>query len=160
MATHDAAFAISIYAYRYARRHAGNPRFTFGTGKVTELGGFAGALALAFVALAMAVESVQRLLEPRDIAFDQALWVAALGLGINLASALLLWQGGPHHSDRHHGGHDAHHVDHNLRAAYLHVLANALTSVLAIAALLAGKFAGWTWLDPSMGLVGAALILR
>jgi cation diffusion facilitator family transporter len=172
MATHVAAFGIAIYAYRYARRHAADPRFTFGTGKVMELGGFASALALAFVALAMAVESTQRLLEPRAIAFDEALWVAALGLAVNVASALLLARGGhghaPHTHD-HAGDHDDHddhddhehgHEDHNLRAAYLHVIADALTSVLAIAALAAGKFAGWTWLDPVMGLVGAALILR
>jgi cation diffusion facilitator family transporter len=162
MVTHVAAFGITLYAYRYARRHAADPRFTFGTGKVTELGGFASALALAFVALAMAVESAQRLLEPRDISFDEALWVAALGLAVNLASALLLFRvdhAHGHHHDRSRD-HGRGHEDQNLRAAYLHAIADALTSVLAIAALLAGKFAGWTWLDPVMGLIGSALILR
>jgi cation diffusion facilitator family transporter len=170
MGTHVAAFAITIYAYRYARQHRDDPRFTFGTGKVTELGGFASALALAFVALLMLLESAQRLFEPRDIAFDEALWVAVLGLSVNVVSALILAREGGHHHDHghehvhehghaHDHGHD-HGEDHNLRAAYLHVVADALTSVLAIVALLAGKFAGWTWLDPVMGLVGALLILR
>lgn len=169
MGTHVAAFGIAIYAYRYARQHRNDPRFTFGTGKVTELGGFASALALAFVALAMLIESAQRLFEPRSIAFDEALWVAVLGLAVNVVSALILARQGGH--GHHHGSHDHDHdhehehehehgEDHNLRAAYLHVIADALTSVLAIVALLAGKFAGWTWLDPVMGIVGALLILR
>lgn len=177
MGTHVAAFGIAIYAYRYARLHARDPRFTFGTGKVTDLGGFASALALAFVALAMAIESAQRLFEPRQIAFDEALWVAAVGLAVNLASALILARNGAHHHDHatghahdddhehhHDRGHDHGHAhaaqDSNLRAAYLHVIADALTSVLAIVALVAGKVLGWTWLDPVMGLVGAVLILR
>jgi cation diffusion facilitator family transporter len=166
MGTHVAAFGIAIYAYRYARLNAHDPRFTFGTGKVTDLGGFASALALAFVALAMVIESVRRLFEPRQIAFDEALWVAALGLAVNLASALILTrQGSHHHDDEHHDHdhdheHDADAEDHNLRAAYLHVIADALTSVLALVALIAGKYLGWSWLDPVMGLVGAVLILR
>jgi len=169
MATHVAAFGIAIYAYRYARTHARDPRFAYGTGKVTELGGFASALALAFVAIAMIVESSQRLFTPRDIAFDEALWVAALGLLVNLASAWILAREGGHrhhhHEHDHDHGHDDHddheHTqDHNLRAAYLHVIADALTSVLAIVALIAGKWLGLTWLDPIMGLVGAVLILR
>lgn len=164
MGTHVAAFAITIYAYRYARQHRDDPRFTFGTGKVTELGGFASALALAFVALLMLLESAQRLFEPRDIAFDEALWVAVLGLTVNVVSALILAREGGHHHDHDHDhdhAHDHDHgEDHNLRAAYLHVIADALTSVLAIVALLAGKLAGWTWLDPVMGIVGALLILR
>ncbi len=175
MATHVAAFGIAIYAYRYARTHARDPRFAYGTGKVTELGGFASALALAFVALAMTIESLQRLFAPRDIAFDEALWVAALGLLVNLASAWILAREGghshhhhahhddhDHHDDQDHDDHDDHEhtQDHNLRAAYLHVIADALTSVLAIVALIAGKWLGWTWLDPVMGLVGAVLILR
>jgi cation diffusion facilitator family transporter len=177
MGTHVAAFAITIYAYRYARQHRDDPRFTFGTGKVTELGGFASALALAFVAVLMLIESGERLFEPRAIAFDEALWVAALGLAVNVVSALILSREGGHghhhahaHVDDPHDGHDerhghAHHhhehgEDHNLRAAYLHVIADAMTSVLAIIALLAGKLAGWSWLDPVMGVVGALLILR
>lgn len=168
MATHVAAFGIAIYAYRYARTHARDPRFAYGTGKVTELGGFASALALAFVALAMSVESLQRLFAPRDIAFDEALWVALLGLAVNLVSAWILAREGGHahhHHDDHGHDHDHPHEheltqDHNLRAAYLHVIADALTSVLAIVALIAGKWLGFSWLDPVMGLVGAALILR
>jgi cation diffusion facilitator family transporter len=167
MGTHVAAFGITIYAYRYARLHRNDPRFTFGTGKVTELGGFASALALAFVALLMLVESAQRLFEPRAISFDEALWVAVLGLAVNVVSALILSRQGSH--GHHHGPHEHDHdhdhdhepdADSNLRAAYLHVIADALTSVLAIVALLAGKLAGWTWLDPVMGIVGALLILR
>jgi cation diffusion facilitator family transporter len=182
MGTHVAAFGITIYAYRYARLHRNDPRFTFGTGKVTELGGFASALALAFVALLMLIESGQRLFEPRAIAFDEALAVAVLGLAVNVVSALILARQGGHghaHAAAHDSPHDHDHAhdhdhdhdhdhahahghgeDHNLRAAYLHVIADALTSVLAIVALLAGKLAGWTWLDPVMGIVGALLILR
>jgi cation diffusion facilitator family transporter len=151
MGTHVAAFAISLFAYRYARRHAGSHRFSFGTGKVSVLGGFASAVALAVVALIMALESVSRLVKPHAIQFDGAILVAVAGLVVNLVCALLL--GGHHH---HEDGH--HHHDHNLRAAYLHVLADAFTSVLAIVALLAGKYAGLTWLDPVMGIVGALVI--
>ncbi|HEX6829333.1 MAG TPA: CDF family Co(II)/Ni(II) efflux transporter DmeF [Burkholderiales bacterium] len=158
MATHVAAFAIALFAYRYARSHADNPRFTFGTGKVSVLGGFASAVALAVVALVMTLESAWRLLEPQAIHFNQAIGVAAAGLAVNLASGWMLG-GGAHHDHGHEHHHDHHH-DHNLRAAYLHVLADALTSVFAIVALLAGKLFGWVWLDPVMGLVGAAVITR
>jgi len=126
MGTHVAAFLITIFAYRYARRNAGSPRFTFGTGKVGVLGGFASAIALAVVALVMAIESIQRLVNPQVIHFDEAIGVAIFGLLINLISAFLLRS--------HHHDHDHHH-DHNLRAAYIHVLADALTSILAIVAL-------------------------
>lgn len=158
MATHVAAFGIAVFAYRYARQHAHDPRFTFGTGKVSVLGGFASAMALGAVAVLMVLESLIRLFEPHAIHFNQAIWVAVLGLLVNLASGALLAGGHAHEHD--HEEHHAHHHDHNLRAAYLHVLADALTSVLAIAALLAGKYAGWMWLDPAMGLVGAAVIGR
>ncbi|MCP5201569.1 MAG: cation transporter [Gammaproteobacteria bacterium] len=151
MATHVAAFGITLYAYRYARRHADDPRFSFGTGKVATLGGFASAVALATVALVMAVESIMRLFEPRAIRFDEAIVVAVVGLVVNLVCGVLL------HRAQDHDGH-AH--DHNLRAAYVHVLADALTSVLAIAALVAAKLGGWAALDALAGLVGAALILR
>ena len=154
MGTHVAAFLITIYAYRYARKHATNPAFSFGTGKVNVLGGFASAVALAVVALMMAVESLQRLFSPQAIHFNEAIIVACLGLVINLISALLL---SGHH---HHEHHDHQEHDHNLRAAYLHVLADALTSILAIAALLAGKFLGWGSMDPLMGIVGAVIIAR
>ncbi len=166
MATHVAAFGIAIFAYRYARTHAANPRFTFGTGKVGVLGGFASAVALAVVALVMALESVGRMVDPQAIRFNEAIAVAFLGLVVNLVSGWLLHDGHDHHGhdddhDAHaHEAHDDHHHDHNLRAAYLHVLADALTSVFAIAALLGVKFFGWMWMDPLMGLVGAAMITR
>lgn len=156
MGTHAAAFAITIFAYRYAKRHAQSPRFSFGTGKVSVLGGFASAVALVVVALVMALESVHRLFVPETIRFNEAIGVAVLGLIVNLASALILQS----HDGHDHGGGDAHHHDHNLRAAYLHVLADAFTSVLAIGALTAGKFFGWHWLDPIMGIVGAGVITK
>jgi cation diffusion facilitator family transporter len=164
MGTHVAALAISLFAYRYARQHADNPSYSFGTGKVSALGGFASAVALAVVALLMGMESLHRLVVPETIRFDQAILVATIGLGVNLASAWLLQGGHDHHlADDHdhddHHRHDHHH-DHNLRAAYLHVIADALTSVLAIVALLAGKYFDWVWMDACMGLVGAALITR
>lgn len=159
MATHVAAFGIALFAYRYARSHADNPQFTFGTGKVSVLGGFASAVALAVVALVMALESVMRMFEPHVIHFNEAIGVAIAGLLVNLISGWML-QGHPERSHgREHDNGRLHH-DHNLRAAYLHVLADALTSVLAIVALVAGKYAGWVWLDPVMGLVGAAVISR
>jgi cation diffusion facilitator family transporter len=162
MGTHMAALSISLFAYRYARKHARNPRYSFGTGKVGALGGFASAMALAVVALLMGFESLHRLVQPERIHFDEAILVAVLGLGVNLLSAWLLRGGrGPHH---HHkvepGHHHHHHQDQNLRAAYLHVVADALTSLLAIIALSAGKYLGWTWMDALMGLVGAYLITR
>ena len=160
MGTHVAALGIALFAYSYARHHARNPRFTFGTGKVGSLGGFASAIALAVVALLMGFESVERLLAPQSIRFDEAILVAAVGLGVNLASAWLLQDGHAHsrHHDHAHPGHRHH--DHNLQAAYLHVLADALTSVLAIVALFAGKLFGWVWMDALMGIVGAVVIAR
>lgn len=154
MGTHVAAFAISIYAYRYSRRHANNSDFSFGTGKVGILGGFASAVALAVIALIMAIESIFRLYRPQEIRFNEAISVAILGLVVNLVSAFLL-QGRNGH-DHAHG--NSHHHDHNLRAAYLHVLADALTSMLAIIALFSGKLLGLTWMDPIMGIVGALVI--
>ncbi|MEO0760035.1 MAG: CDF family Co(II)/Ni(II) efflux transporter DmeF [Cyanobacteria bacterium J06648_16] len=160
MATHVAAFGITVFAYRYARQHAADTRYTFGTGKVSVLGGFASAVALAVVAFVMALESIERFFQPQGIQFNEAIGVACLGLVVNLVSAWLLH--GDHGHDRpHHGGHDHHHhTDHNLRAAYVHVLADALTSVLAIVALFTGKFFGWVWLDAAMGLVGAGVITK
>lgn len=155
MGTHAAAFGITIFAYRYARKHAHNPRFSFGTGKVGVLGGFASAVGLAVVALLMAVESIHRLIEPQDIQFNEAIGVAVLGLAVNLVSALLLK--GAHH---HHGHGHEHHHDHNLKAAYLHVLADALTSVTAIIALTFGRLFGWVVLDPVMGIVGSLVIAK
>ena len=160
MATHVAAFGITLFVYRYARSQAENPRFTFGTGKVSVLGGFASAVALAVVALVMALESLLRLFQPEAIHFNEAIGVAVAGLVVNLVSGFMLHEH-QHEHDHDHEHHDhAHGHDHNLRAAYLHVLADALTSLLAIVALTVGKFWGWIWLDPVMGLVGAAVIGR
>ncbi len=155
MGTHVTAFLIAVFAYHYARKHASSPRYAFGAGKVTILGGFSSAIALALVALFMFVESVQRIFAPHAIQFDEAIGVAMLGLCVNLCSAWLL-----HDHDRHHETETQHHHDHNLRAAYVHVLADALTSMLAIIALVTGKYFGWTWMDPCMGVVGALIITR
>ncbi len=155
MGTHVTAFMITIFAYRYARKHENDPLFTFGTGKVSVLGGFASAIALFVVALVMAIESIERILNPQDILFDEAIAVATLGLVVNIVCAFLL-------QDRHHHshGHGHHHHDLNLKSAYFHVLADALTSLLAIVALLCGKMFGWNGLDPIMGIVGALVITR
>lgn len=155
MASHAIALAINVYAYVYARRHAGNRGFSFGTGKVNALGGFTGAVLLAVFALIMAWESIERLFNPVEIAFNQAILVAILGLLVNGASVFIL---GEEHDHGHEYEH--HHHDHNLRAAYLHVLADALTSVLAIFALLGGKYLGFTWMDPLIGILGAILVSR
>jgi len=158
MGTHVAALGISVFTYRYARHHAHDPRFTFGTGKVGVLGGFASAVALAVVALVMAGESVQRFFTRPVIYFDQAIVVAVAGLLVNVVSAVFLRSGSAH---EHFVGSDHGHVhDHNLRAAYLHVVADALTSVLAIAALALAKVSGYVWLDPLMGIVGSTMIAR
>lgn len=171
MSTHAGAMLITALAYGYARRHAANPRFSFGTGKMGDLAGFASAVVLAIVALLIAWESFLRLTNPVPIRFEQAIAVAVIGLVVNLVSARLLHGGHGHHHHGHDHGHDHHHADHdhahghyghdnNLRAAYLHVLADALTSVLAIAALLVGRSYGWLWADPAMGVVGALVIAR
>lgn len=154
MATHAGALAVAAGAYWYAKRHVANPRFTFGTGKVGDLAGFASALILGVFAIGIAAESVIRLLEPADIDFGDAVVVAVVGLVVNLVSAAML-----SHGHSHEAGHDHHH-DHNLRAAYLHVLADALTSVAAIAALLAGWFLGWVWLDPVIAILASLVIAR
>ncbi len=157
MSTHAAAFLIVLAAYHYARKHARDPAFSFGTGKFSVLGGFASAVALAMVALMMFIESLHRMAVPQAIHFNEALAVAALGLLVNVASAFILKT--PH--EHHHGhGHHHHPHDHNLQAAYLHVLADALTSVLAIVALILGKYFGWVRLDAAIGLVGGAVIMR
>ncbi|MDT8387117.1 MAG: CDF family Co(II)/Ni(II) efflux transporter DmeF [Thiogranum sp.] len=160
MGTHVAAFMITIFAYRYARKHANNPAFAFGTGKVSVLGGFASAITLGVVALMMLVESLQRFFDPHAIHFNEAIAVATLGLIVNLISALLLKDHHHHHGHEEDDHDEHHHHDHNLRAAYMHVLADALTSVLAITALISGKYFGWVWMDPLMGIVGALVITR
>ncbi|MES0335714.1 MAG: CDF family Co(II)/Ni(II) efflux transporter DmeF [Candidatus Magnetobacterium sp. LHC-1] len=157
MGTHVAAFVIAVFAYRYARKHANNPSYTFGTGKVNVLGGFASAIALTVVALVMLVESLERIIHPQVIHFNESISVAVFGLVVNIISAFLLKED---HSHTHEHPHDHEHHDHNLRAAYLHVLADAMTSLLAIAALVSGKYLGWNWLDPIMGIVGAVIITR
>lgn len=176
MATHAGALTIAALAYLYARRHATDERFAFGTGKLGELAGYSSAVILAVVALLIGFESIIRLMAPTPIRFDEAIAVAVLGLLVNLVSAWLLHSSGQH--DDHHRPHEAHddgdhdhghdhghhhghnHQDHNLRSAYFHVLTDALTSVLAIVGLLAGRFYGWLWMDPLMGIVGVIVIAR
>ncbi|MEO5352628.1 MAG: CDF family Co(II)/Ni(II) efflux transporter DmeF [Magnetococcus sp. XQGC-1] len=177
MSTHAAALGISAFAYRFARQNAHNPRFTFGTGKVGTLAGFASAVALAMVALLLAWESVNRLIDPVPVHFQEAILVAFAGLLVNVISAWLLGghdhhHGGHHDHDDHHDHHDHDHHDHddhdhhdgpehkdfNLRAAYMHVLADALTSVTALIALTCGMYLGWVWMDPLMGVIGSLVI--
>ena len=162
MATHAGALGVAAIAYSYARRHARNPRFSFGTGKVGDLAGFASALILGVFAIGIAGESVARLKNPVSVDFADATLVAVIGLGVNLVSAALLFDRHHHHHGHGdgHGHHHHHHKDNNLRAAYMHVLADALTSVMAIVALLAGRYLGWVWLDPVIGIVGALVIAR
>jgi cation diffusion facilitator family transporter len=164
MASHAAALTINAFAYIYARRHAHNTKYSFGTGKVNALGGFTGAVLLAIFALIMAWESVVRIIYPVEIAYNPAIFVAILGLIVNGASVLIL---GHHHEHHHahnghkHPNHEYHHYhDHNLQSAYLHVLADALTSLLAIIALLVAKYIGLIYMDPLMGIVGAILVSR
>jgi cation diffusion facilitator family transporter len=172
MSTHASALLISALAYLYARRQALNPRFTFGTGKLGDLAGFASAIILAMIALLMAGESLIRLRNPVAIDFSQAIMVAVLGLGVNIASAFMLKEDHGHSHGHSHGHHDHHHDyhthgdhappggDNNLRSAYIHVIADAMTSVLAIAALTLGSLYGWIWLDPLMGIVGGLVIAQ
>jgi cation diffusion facilitator family transporter len=168
MATHAGALAVAAAAYAYAKRHVANPRYTWGTGKVGDLAGFASALVLGIIALGIALESASRLLNPVHVDFGDATLVAVIGLMVNLVSAALLSHdhGHDHAHDHDHehdheqADHHHEHHDHNIRAAYIHVLADALTSVLAIVALLSGRYLGWVWLDPTMGIVGALVISR
>ena len=180
MSTHVAALSIAGVAYLLARRWSGDARFAFGTWKIEVLGAFTSAVLLAVVALAMVVESLQRLVAPVPIQYDVALGVAVLGLVVNLASVAVLHgaeghsgrghahhdhghahhdHGHAHHDHGHAHGHGHRHDDLNLRSAYMHVITDALTSVLAIVALAAGLWLGWGWLDPAMGIFGAGVIL-
>jgi cation diffusion facilitator family transporter len=151
MGTHVAAFMITLIAYRYSRIHTHDQTFAFSPAKVGVLGGYTSSVVLGLVALIMLIESGQRLVYPQNIHFNEAIAVASFGLFINLISALLLKNSTHTHDHQH---------DHNLKAAYLHVLADALTSVLAMVALILGKYYGWNWLDPVMGLVGALIIMQ
>jgi cation diffusion facilitator family transporter len=164
MSTHAVAIGIAALAYRYARRHADNPRFAFGTGKFGELAAFTSAVVLGIVAIMVAYESVLRMADPTPIAYGEAIAIAALGLVVNLVSAWLLREDHDHHHHSHDHGHahdhaHAHqHRDNNLRAAYVHVLADAATSVMAIAALILARAFGWVWIDPVVGIVGSLVI--
>ena len=158
MSTHAGALAIAAFAYRFARHHARDPRFAFGTGKMGDLAGFASAVVLALVALAIGYESAVRLFQPVPIHYAEATAIAVLGLAVNLASAWLLGAGHDHDHDHHDHYDHAHDHDHNLRAAFWHVMADALTSVLAIVGLLAAWSYGWNWADPVIGVVGALVI--
>jgi cation diffusion facilitator family transporter len=174
MATHAAALGIAALAYLFARQHAANSRFAFGTGKFGDLAAFSSAIILAMIAVQIAYESVVRLAHPVPIAYGEAISIAVLGLAVNIASAWLLRDTHDHHhhghsleAHDHHGDHDDdhdhahghhHHRDNNLRAAYIHVLADAATSILAIAALLTAMYAQWTWADPAVGIIGSLVI--
>lgn len=161
MSSHTVAMGLSVLAYVCARRFAHDPRFSFGTWKIEVLGGYTSAIFLVMVAGLMIYQSIERLIAPSPIHYDQAIAIAIIGLLVNLASAWLL-KDGHHHDHDHAHGHDDHahhgHHDLNLRSAYMHVLADAATSVLAIIALFGGKLWGASWLDPVMGLVGAVLV--
>ena len=168
MSTHAAALLLAALAYRYARRHADDARFAFGTGKLGDLAGFTSAVVLAMIALLIGYEAVMRLIAPVTVQFDEAIAIAVLGLGVNVASAFMLG-GGPEHGHGHphghaydHGHDEPHHShmhrDHNLRAALVHVMADAAVSLLVIAGLLLGRFLGWVWMDPLAGLAGAVVI--
>jgi cation diffusion facilitator family transporter len=157
MSTHVTAFLITAIAYYFTRRHSSNEQFSFGTGKIGVLGGFASAIVLSVVALLMAGESTRRLFAPLTIHFNEAIGIACIGLLVNVGCAFLL-SGAHHHQGHDQGAAHHHHHDLNLRAAYLHVLADAFTSLLAILALTGGKFFGWSWLDPVVGLVGSGVV--
>src|ERR1700681_2681630 len=189
MSTHAAALLLAALAYSYVRRHADDARFTFGTGKLGDLAGFTSAVVLAMIALLIGYEAVMRLIAPVTVQFDQAIAIAVVGLGVNVASVFLLGgdthdhghghHHGPAHRDDHrhdddhahehdddhahdhdhHHQHDARtHRDNNLRAAIVHVMADAAVSLLVIAGLLLGRFLGWVWMAPLAGLVGAIVI--
>lgn len=164
MSSHALAIGLSAFAYAAARRHADDPRFAFGTWKIEILGGYTSAILLLGVAALMLVGSVERIITPQAIHYREALAIAVVGLVVNIVCALILGRAQDHHehdhghAPHHTGGHGHHHHDLNLRSAYLHVLADAATSLLAIAALIGGLYYGWSWLDPVMGIVGAVLV--
>lgn len=159
MGTHVAAFVLAAVAYSYGRRHAKDARFTFGTGKVGVLGAFTSAIVLSIIAVLIAAESIHRLLMPQTIHFREAIIIAVVGLFVNLLSAFMLKDEHHHHHGHEHGHAHEHHHDLNLKAAYVHVLADTFTALGAVGALTAGYFLGWVWLDAAMGLVGTVVIL-
>ncbi|HTS42476.1 MAG TPA: CDF family Co(II)/Ni(II) efflux transporter DmeF, partial [Xanthobacteraceae bacterium] len=171
MSSHAGALLIAALAYAYSRRHANDTRLAFGTGKLGDLAAFTSAIALAMIALLIGYESVERLISPVPISFNQAIPIALLGLGVNLLSAFLLRDDHVHHHGHGHDhGHDHDHRhesnliadfhrDHNLRAAFVHVMADAAVSVLVIIGLVSGRQFGWVWMDPLMGLVATVVIL-
>jgi cation diffusion facilitator family transporter len=159
MSSHAVAIGLSTFAYATARRYAQDPRFAFGTWKIEILGGFASAIFLVGVAVMMLVGSLERMISPQPIQYQEAIVVAVLGLVVNIVCALILGKAHHHgHSHGHGHSHSEHHHDLNLKSAYLHVIADAATSVLAIVALVGGWMFGWSWLDPLMGIVGAVLV--
>lgn len=167
MGTHVLALGVAFFAYAYARKHAKDPAYVFGTGKISVLGGFASAVMLGFAAILICFESVERFFAPEQIRFNEAITVAVIGLIVNLISAVILHEHHEHshgdeskHEGHEHEEHSHTNHDHNLRAAYFHVAADAITSLTAIFALTAGKYIGWSWLDPLMGAVGSIVILK
>lgn len=160
MSTHAAALGIGFLGYRYARRHASDASYSFGTGKVHALASYTSAAMLSFVALWVLADSAMVLWAPKIIQFNESIIVAIVGLGVNLASVWLLQSGGGHHHDHDHGHAHANGQDINRNAAHAHVIVDSMTSVFAIVALLAGKYLGWNWLDPVVGIVGAIIIAQ
>lgn len=162
MSSHTVAIGLSAAAYSASRRYARDARFAFGTWKIEILGGFGSAIFLLGVAALMAFSSIERLLSPEQIHYQEAIVIAVLGLAVNIGCAVILGKAGHQHDHAHHShnGHESneHHHDLNLKSAYIHVIADAATSVLAIIALFGGWFYGWSWLDPVMGIVGAILV--
>ncbi len=155
MSSHMVALGLAYVAYKMARRYAYDKRFSFGTWKIEILGGYSSAIILMVVALLMGFQSIERLLHPVDIHYNEAISIAVVGLAVNLICAWLL-----HDNHEHHHHHHDHHHDLNHKAAFLHVVADAVTSVLAIAALIAGKYFGWNFLDALLGIVGAILVAQ
>lgn len=160
MGTHALALFITLAAYIFARKHSQSPYFSFGTGKVGVLGGYTNAILLIVAGLAMAYESIERLISPVAIHFNEAIAVAVVGLIVNIGCAIILGHGSSGHGHDHHHDHHHSHDDHNLRAAYLHVITDALTSILAITALLIAKYSGFIWADPVVGILGATVVIK
>ena len=164
MSSHALAIGLTAFAYAKARRYARDPRFAFGTWKIEVLAGFASAIFLLVIAALMVIGSIERLLSPQEIHYQEAMVVAGFGLAVNVVCAFLLGHSHDHDHGAHHHGHASHdhahghHHDLNLKSAYIHVMADAATSVFAIAALAGGWLYGWSWLDPVMGIAGAVLV--